>query len=78
MHRAVCVPTKSADGSLVLSADLQTSGKPNPAAKTCGRIEALVYLRLLRLDSLEIARNATPVKATLTDLPPETKHDSAL
>ena len=51
------MPTSSADGSLVLSADLQSSGKPNQAAKTLGRNEAVVYVRLLRLEGLEIARN---------------------
>ena len=60
------VPIKSADGSLVLSADLQSSGKPSPAAKIFGRNEAVVNVRLLRLERLEIARNATPVKAPLT------------
>jgi hypothetical protein len=65
MHRAVGVPIKSADGSLVLSTDLQSSEKPNPTAKSFGRNEAVVNVRLLRLESLEIARNATPVKASL-------------
>ena len=51
------MPTWSADGSLVLSADLQSSGQQNQAAKTLGRNEAVVYVRLLRLEGLEIARN---------------------
>ena len=44
----------------------KNSGKPKPAAKIFGRNEAVENVRLLRLEDYEIARNATPVKATLT------------
>jgi|GEM_PF-1846652 len=56
MHRAVSVPTSSKDGSLVLSADLHRNGKQNRTAKTSGRIEAVVYVRIHRLKGHEIAR----------------------
>jgi len=39
------------------SAALQSSGKQNQTAKTFGRNEAVVYVRLLRLEALEIVRN---------------------
>ena len=60
------MPTSSADGSLVLSADLQSSGKPNQAGKTLGRNEAVVYLRLLRLEVFKSHETRASVKATLT------------
>ncbi len=44
----------------------KNSAKPNPAAKTLGRNQAVENVRLLRLEDCEIARNATPVKASLT------------
>jgi len=57
MHRAVCVPISNADGSLVLSADLQSNGKQNQVAKTLGRNKAVVDVLLRRLQGLELAGN---------------------
>ena len=38
-------------------ADLQSNGKQNQTANSLWRKEAVVYVRLLRLEGLEIARN---------------------
>jgi hypothetical protein len=56
----------SADGSLVLSVGTSEQHRAQPEATDLERREAAVDVRLLRLNSPEIARSATAVKASLT------------